>query len=84
MCTVTFDIPNEVLDIARMGSEDAIAFAKRATALQFYQTHAVSLGYCAQIAGMDKEAFIGFLGENGVSIFLFDSREEFVEEMLNA
>lgn len=56
----------------------------RLTALHFYATKGASLGYCAQIAGMDKEDFIYFLGRNGVSIFHFDDEAEFVEEMSNA
>ena len=44
----------------------------------------VSLGYCAQIAGMDKEEFIHYLSENGISVFHFDDKEEFIEEMNNA
>lgn len=84
MCQVAFEIPNEVLYDNKMSSRDALDFARRATALHFYATKGVSLGYCAQIAGMDKEDFIYFLGQNGVSIFHFDDEDEFVEEMNNA
>lgn len=84
VCQVAFEIPSEVLYDTRMSNRDAIAFARRATALLFYSSRGVSLGYCAQIADMDKEDFIYFLGENGVSIFHFDSEEEFIEEMNNA
>lgn len=44
----------------------------------------VSMGYCASIAEMCKEDFINFLSENGVSIFIFESEDEFIEEMNNA
>ena len=84
MCQVVFEIPDEVLYDNKMSRRDALDFARRATALQFYATKGVSLGYCAQIAGMDKEDFIYFLGQNGVSIFHFDGEAEFVEEMGNA
>jgi len=73
------EIPNEVLYDNKMSSRDALDFARRATALHFYATKGVSLGYCAQIAGMDKGDFIYFLGQNGVSVFHFDD-----EEMSNA
>jgi glycine cleavage system aminomethyltransferase T len=59
MSQVVFEIPNEVLYDNKMSSRDALDFARRATALHFYTTKGVSLGYCAQIAGMDKEDFIG-------------------------
>jgi len=53
-------------------------------ALQYYVKHGVSLGYCAAIAGMDKEEFIHYLSDNKISIYQFDDKEEFLEEMQNA
>jgi hypothetical protein len=55
-------------------------------ALGFYSQRGVSLGYCycAQIAGMGKASLVCFLGDNGASIFRFDSDEEFLEEAANA
>ena len=82
MCEVAISIPNEVLYDTRMSKGDALAFAKRAVALCYYTQSKVSLGYCAQIADMTKEAFIRYLGENGVSIFQYDDEQEFVEEKL--
>ena len=84
MCEVAIAIPNEVLYDTKMSKNDAVAFAKRAVALCYYTQNKVSLGYCAQIAGMTKEAFIRYLGENGISIFQYDDKQEFLEEMNNA
>ena len=53
-------------------------------AVDLYKNKKVSLGYCAEIAGMTKEDFIKYLGVNGVSIFSFESEEEFMEEFENA
>ena len=36
------------------------------------------------IADMDKESFAKFLGDNGVSVFHFDDKKEFLEELKNA
>lgn len=44
----------------------------------------VSIGYCAQIAGMTKEEFMKYLEKNQISIFHFDNKEEFLEELNNA
>ena len=33
---------------------------------------------------MTKEAFIRYLGSNGASIFQYDDKQEFLEEMDNA
>ena len=84
MCQMAFDVPDEMLRDNKTGADDALAFARRATALGFYSQRGVSLGRCAQIAGMDKASFVRFLGDNGVPVFRFDSDEEFLEEAANA
>ena len=84
MCDVAFSIPNEVLFDTKMTKNDTLSFARKAVALCYYVQKDVSLGYCAKIAGMDKESFIRFLGENKVSIFHFDDEKEFLEELKNA
>ena len=84
MCRIALDIPNEVLYDTKMSEVDVSALVRKAVALYYYSKNGVSLGYCAQIAGMDKESFIRFLGENGISVFHFDDKEEFLEELNNA
>lgn len=84
MCMVAVNIPNEVLYDTRMSVEEASAFARRNVALGYYTQSGVSIGYCAQIAGMTEEEFMRFLGENNVSVFHFDNEAEFLEEMNNA
>ena len=84
MCQIAVNIPEAVLYDTKMSREEAASFARRAVALSYYVKNGVSLGYCAEIAGMEKQDFIKFLGENGVSIFHFDNEEEFLEEMKNA
>lgn len=84
MCKISFNLPNEILYDTRQSEEEALRFVKKYTALSYYTHRGVSLGYAAQIADMDKESFIRFLGENGVSIFRFDSEKEFLEELANA
>lgn len=56
---------------------------KRLGALELYKTQKVSIGYCATVAEMTEEEFIKYLGENGVSIFTFESENEFIEELQN-
>ena len=84
MCKIALNIPNEVLYDIKMTQEDAASFIKKVVALNFYTCRGVSLGYCAEIAGMSKEDFIHYLSENGISIFHFDNEDEFIEEMNNA
>ena len=84
MCQIAFEIPNEVLYDTKMSKAEAISYARKAVALQYYVRKGVSLGYCSQSAGVDKEEFIRFLSQNGISIFHFDDKDEFIEELNNA
>ena len=84
MYHITLDIPEEVLYDTKMNHEQANQFARLAVAVSYYQKSGVSVGYCAQIAGMNKEDFIKYLGENGISVFHFDDKAEFMEELDNA
>ena len=84
MCQIAFEIPNEVLYDTKMSRADTLSYARKAVALQYYVKNGISLGYCSQIAGMDKEEFIYYLSQNGISIFHFDDKDEFLEELDNA
>ena len=84
MCSIAIKIPDEVLYDTKMTKDEANAFAKKATALMLYLKNHISIGYCAQIAGMSEEDFIKYLGNNNISIFSFDDEAEFIEEMNNA
>lgn len=84
MCVVTFNVPEEVILDLRESRNDFTNYIKTTIAVDLYKNKKVSLGYCAEVAGMTKEEFIQQLGKNGVSIFGFDSDEEFMEELSNA
>ena len=84
MHQIAINIPNEVLYDTRMSKSDARDFARKAVALSYYVKNGVSLGYCAEIAGMSKEAFMRYLGDNHISVFHYDDKEEFLEELRNA
>lgn len=84
MCQIAVSIPEEVLFDTKMSREEAGQFARRAVAFGYYTQSGVSIGYCAQIAGMTEEEFIRYLGQNGISIFRFENKEEFLEELGNA
>ncbi|HAQ52163.1 MAG TPA: antitoxin [Lachnospiraceae bacterium] len=84
MCQISFYIPDEVLYDTKMNTSEANVFAREAVALSYYTKAGVSLGYCAEIAGMNKGEFIRLLGENNISIFQFESEDELKEDVLNA
>ena len=84
MCQIAFSVPDEVLFDTKMSREQANQFARRYVALGFYKQNGVSIGYCSHIAGMTEEEFIKYLGQNEISIFQFDDKEEFLEELEHA
>ena len=84
MYQIALSIPEEVLRFTKMNVSKTEDFVRKAVALRYYTKAGVSLGYCAEIAGMSKGDFIMFLGENEVSIFQFDSEEGFLEDVKNA
>ena len=84
MCMVSFNIPEEVILDLRETRTGFTNYVKVMVAIDLYKNKKVSLGYCAEIAEMTKEDFIKYLGVNGVSIFGFESEEEFMEEFANA
>ena len=84
MFQVSVNIPEAVLFDTKMKLSDAEKFIRRVVALEYFKNHGVSIGYCAEIAGMTEENFIKYLGKNKISIFKFDDEKEFLEEAANA
>ena len=83
MCQVAINILEEVLYDTCMNRIEAEQMVKRATALYCYVNHHVSIGYCAEIAGMSIEDFMIFLGDNKVSVFNY-AEDEIQEDFDNA
>ena len=84
MCQVMVSVPNEVLYDTHMNTAEATAFARKMVALGFYTHSIVSIGFCAEIAGLTEEEFMIFLGENHIDIFRFEDDEELVRDVANA
>lgn len=84
MYQVAVNIPEDVLFDKKMNFQDAEKFIRRVVAAEYFKNHGVSIGYCAEIAGMTEENFLKFLGENKISIFKFDDEQEFLNEAANA
>jgi len=81
---VSLDVPQEILLDLKTTEKAFSDYAKQFLALDLYRNRGVSLGYCTELAGMAKEDFILFLGENKVSIFDFVDEADFLEEANNA
>lgn len=84
MCQIAINIPEAILYDTRMSRAETENFVRRLVALEYYKNQGVSIGYCAEVAGMNEKEFIKYLGEKKISIFQFDDEEEFLEEVKNA
>lgn len=84
MCIVSINVPEEILLDLHESQNGFAEYMKRMLAVDLYEDKKVSLGYCASVAEMTKEDFIKYLGKRDISIFSFDNREEFLEELANA
>lgn len=81
---IMIDLPDEVLVDTHMTRAEAAAFAKKMAALGYDFHHHVSIGWCAEIAGISEEEFMVFLGENHIDVFCFDDDEELIRDVSNA
>lgn len=81
---ITLAIPTAVMYDTHMTSEETLDYARKLLAVDYYQNCGISIGYCAQIAGMHEEDFMKYLGQKGISIFHFDNEKEFLDELNNA
>jgi predicted HTH domain antitoxin len=84
MSIVSINVPEEVFLDLHENKEDFTEYMKKTMALDLYKNKKVSLEYCASIAELTKEEFIQYLSMNKVSIFSFESEEDFLEELANA
>lgn len=84
MCQLAVAIPDAVLYETKMSRDETLDFVRKTLAVEYYSTLGISLGYCAKIAGMDKEDFMRYLGSKGISVFHFDDTDEFLDELANA
>lgn len=83
MCDVAVKIPDAVMYDTKRNQRETSAFVKRSVALAYYLQDKVSIGYCAEIAGLTEAEFIDYLGQNHISIFRFDDEADLDEDIKN-
>ena len=84
MCQVMVNVPNEVLYDTHMSTAEATAFARKMVALGYYIHNNVSIGYCAEIAGLTEKEFMIFFFFFRIDIFHFQDDEELLRDVSNA
>ena len=81
---INISIPSEILLTLRESDAELALDMKRWTALKLFDEKRLSIGQCAELAEMNEEDFIKFLGTNKVSIFPYHSYKELGEDLNNA
>ena len=84
MSVISIQIPEELFHGLPIEESDWKDLAQRMLALGLYAERGVSLGYCAEIAKMDQESFIRFIGKYVTSIFRFENEAELLSDIENA
>lgn len=83
MYQLSINIPNEVLYDTKQSGAEAQEIARKIMALYYYNNEKVSIGYCAEIAGMTESEFMDFLADNKISLFRFDDEADLDEDIRN-
>jgi len=76
--TLEVKIPKELL--IGIEKEKLVEDIKLFTAMRFYEMNVLSLGKAAELAGKDKDEFMGVLSEHGIEVIRY-SKEELDEEI---
>ncbi len=76
--------PDELPLALKKNKDETVITIKRFAALKFYEVGKLSLGQCAELAEMGKEEFLKFLGENKVTVYIFDSVQELENDIKKA
>ena len=84
MCELSISVPEAVLFDTHSTVAEASDLARRMAALGRYVHGHVSLGCCAEMAGLTEEEFVLFLGQNKVDVFQFESDDELLRDVANA
>lgn len=81
---INVSIPGEILLTLRESDIKLALDMKRWTALKLFEQKRLSIGQSAELAEMNEEDFIKYLGSNNVSIFSYTSAKELKEDINNA
>jgi predicted HTH domain antitoxin len=71
--TLEVKIPKELL--IGIEKEKFVEDIKLFTAMRFYEMNVLSLGKAAELAGKDKDEFMGVLSEHGIDVIRYSKEE---------
>lgn len=70
--TVSFEISQDILASLKVGTAELERNMRLLAAIDYFQEKKLSLGKAAQLAGMNRIAFMDALAEKGVVMFDYD------------
>jgi predicted HTH domain antitoxin len=70
--TIIFEIPPDLLAALKIGAGDLGRNIRLMAAIAYFQEKKLSLGKAAQLAGMNRLAFMDVLAERGIVVFDYD------------
>ncbi len=77
--TISFEVPQDLLASLKVGAKTLGQQIRMLAAVAYFQEKKLSLGKAAQLAGMNRLAFMDILAEQGLVIFDYDETELTVE-----
>ncbi|MBD3307030.1 UPF0175 family protein [candidate division KSB3 bacterium] len=70
--TVSFDVSQDVLASLRIGPVDLGNHIRLLAAIAYFQEKKLSLGKAAELAGLNRLAFMDVLAQQGITLFDYD------------
>ena len=70
--TVSFEVSQDLLASLKVGTAELGRNIRLLAAITYFQDKKLSLGKAAQLAGMNRLAFMDLLAEKGIVIFDYD------------
>ena len=77
--TISFEVPQDLLASLKVGAKTLGQQIRLLAAVAYFQEKKLSLGKAAQLAGVNRLAFMDILAEQGLVIFDYDETELTVE-----
>ncbi len=70
--TITLEVSQDILAALKMGANDLGQQFRLLAAVSFFQNKQLSLGKAAELAGLNRLAFMDFLAQKGIVVFDYD------------
>ncbi len=73
--TISFVVSHDILDTLKVGSDELLQRMRLLSAIAYFKENKLSLGKAAELAGMNRLAFMDILSKKNIVIFDYDESE---------